>query len=88
MLFPQIGVVTKKRVARAHHLAENNREVSELLFSKHEQHVEPVTESNREGDSERQRKLARMQALRNKQHGPDEAQTLVVILGFLHKIFW
>ena len=69
-------------MARAHHLAEHNREVSGMLFSKHEQHVEPVAESNREGDAERQRKLARMQAIRNKQGGPDEAQTLMVIICF------
>ena len=54
-----------------------------MLFSKHEQHVEPVTESKREGDAERQRKLARMQAIRNIQGGPDEPQTLMVRVVFV-----
>ena len=70
-------MVTKKRVARAHHVAENNREVAALLFSKHE-NIEPIQESNREADSEKQRKLARMQAIRNLQGGPDDPKTLMV----------
>ena len=83
LFLKSLGMVTKKRVARAHHVAENNREVAALLFSKHEP-VEPVSESNREGDSERQRKLARMQAIRNIQGGPDEPKTLVVSEFLLH----
>ncbi|XP_045161165.2 nephrocystin-4-like isoform X2 [Mercenaria mercenaria] len=72
----EYGVPIKKRVARAHHVAENNREVAALLFSKREE-IEPVTESHREADSERQRKLARMQALRNQDGGIEKPQTLM-----------
>jgi hypothetical protein len=64
-------------VARAHHVAENNRDVASLLFSKREE-LEQVTESNREADSERQRKLARMAALRNLDGGIEKPQTLMV----------
>ena len=58
-------------------MAENNREVAQLLFSKQSE-IEPVTESNREADSERVRKLARMQALRNTDGGIEKPQTLMV----------
>ncbi|WAR15221.1 NPHP4-like protein, partial [Mya arenaria] len=70
------GLATKKRIARAHHLAENNREVAALLFSKHTE-LETVTESNREADSERQRKLARMAAIRNMEGSIEKPQTLM-----------
>ncbi|KAL4221030.1 Nephrocystin-4 [Mactra antiquata] len=70
------GVTVKKRVARAHHVAENNRDVAALLFSKRDE-VEPVSESNREADSEKQRKLSRMQALRNIEGGIEKPQTLM-----------
>ncbi|KAH3821253.1 hypothetical protein DPMN_123015 [Dreissena polymorpha] len=73
---PSTGLATKKRVARAHHMAESNREVAAMLFSKQPE-IEPITESNREVDSERQRKLARMAALRNQEGGIDKPQTLM-----------
>lgn len=72
------GMIVKKRVARAHHVAEHNPEVAQMLFSKREEH-EHVTESSREADSERKRKLARMQALRNVEGGIEKPQTLMAV---------
>ncbi|CAC5423619.1 NPHP4 [Mytilus coruscus] len=60
------GITPKKKVARAHHITESNREVAALLHS-HQDQVIPERDNNREGDSEKLRKLSRMEAVRQKE---------------------
>ncbi|XP_072022580.1 nephrocystin-4-like [Amphiura filiformis] len=52
----------QKRSYLASHMSETDRELATALLSKQERAV--LQEANREGDSKRQRKLARMQAVR------------------------
>ena len=79
---------------RAKHLAETNQELASLLFTRKES-VAPLEESNREADSEKKRKLARMQAVRAQQGIENVPQSLLVSgilflsnLLFFKKIFF
>ncbi|KAK3594431.1 hypothetical protein CHS0354_000253 [Potamilus streckersoni] len=70
------GQTKKKALSMAQHLAENNREVSSLLISR-KHIVEPCTvEAPHDTDAERQRKLARMNAIRNLQGEDNKGVTI------------
>ncbi|CAL1543175.1 unnamed protein product [Lymnaea stagnalis] len=78
---------TKKvRVARAKHLAENT-EVASLLFSDQKK-LEALTLNDddelvpREGDAERQRKLARLQAVKAKEATEEDNKNVTTIIGY------
>ena len=71
------GLTPKKKVARAHHIAESNREVASLLHSHQDQTV-PERDTNREGDSEKLRKLSRMEAIRQKEGIDNKFNTIMV----------
>lgn len=61
------GLASKKKVVRAHHIAEKNREIAQLLSTHNDQMIPEKDETPQEPDSEKRRKLARMEALRQKQ---------------------
>ncbi|CAG2201703.1 NPHP4 [Mytilus edulis] len=70
------GITPKKKVARAHHITESNREVAALLHS-HQDQVIPERDNNREGDSEKLRKLSRMEAVRQKEGIDNKFNTIM-----------
>ena len=61
------GLTSKKKVVRAHHIAEKNKELAQLLSTHNDQMIPEKDETPQEQDSEKRRKLARMEALRQKQ---------------------
>ncbi|KAJ8319810.1 hypothetical protein KUTeg_001397 [Tegillarca granosa] len=69
------GLVQKKNIARAHHLADHNREVAALLFSNKEQTIPEKDTSAAE--TEKNRKLARIQAVRQKEGMDNKFNTLL-----------
>ncbi|XP_005100301.1 nephrocystin-4 isoform X2 [Aplysia californica] len=84
-IIPPAG--TKKvRVARAKNLTEN-REVASLLFSEQKK-LEALTLGDeeelkpREGDAERQRKLARLQAVKAKEMPEEDNKAVTTIMGY------
>ena len=83
VLFVIVGLglanLRQMRSYLAAHMSETDRELATALLSKQEKAV--LQEANREGDSKRQRKLARMQALRQaKEQGTENGlgQSLMV----------
>ncbi|KAK3104423.1 hypothetical protein FSP39_001776 [Pinctada imbricata] len=70
------GLSPKKKVARAHHLAENNSEVAQLLFSHQDQTV-PEKDESHIGNSEKNRKIARMNLIRMQQGIDNKYNTLM-----------
>lgn len=77
-------------MARAKHLAEN-REVASLLFSE-QRKLEGLTLSDeemmpREGDAERQRKLARLQAVKALEQNEDDNKAVTTIIVSPQNIF-
>ncbi|KAI8794088.1 nephrocystin-4 isoform X1 [Biomphalaria glabrata] len=84
-VIPSAG--TKKvRVAKAKHLSEN-REVASLLFSE-QKRLDGTTINEddeimaREGDAERLRKLARLQAVKNKTAKEESNNGITTIIGY------
>lgn len=71
------GLSSKKKVVRAHHIAEKNKEIAQLLSTHNDQMVPEKDESSQEGDSEKKRKLARMEALRQKQGVDNKFNTVM-----------
>ena len=79
-VFCSVGLTPKKKVARAHHIADSNREVASLLHSHQDQTV-PERDTNREGDAEKLRKLSRMEAIRQKEGIDNKFNTIMVQLN-------
>ncbi|KAH9490048.1 Nephrocystin-4 [Bulinus truncatus] len=84
-IVPNAG--TKKvKVAKAKHLSEN-REVASLLFSEQKKLNDSMADdeneiTEREGDAERQRKLARLHAIKNKTALEENNNGITTIVGF------
>ena len=79
--------LTQKRSYLASHMSETDRELATALVSKQERAV--LQEANREGDSKRQRKLSRMQAVRQAKKDGDNGlgQSLMVRRKFCEGIW-
>ncbi|XP_062617587.1 nephrocystin-4-like [Saccostrea cucullata] len=60
------GLSSKKKVVRAHHIAEKNREVAQLLSTHNDQMIPEKDDGPQELDAETKRKLSRMEAVRQK----------------------
>lgn len=71
------GLASKKKVVRAHHIAEKNREIAQLLSTHNDQMIPEKDETPQEPDSEKRRKLARMEALRQKQGMDNKFNTVM-----------
>ncbi|XP_060072495.1 nephrocystin-4-like isoform X2 [Ylistrum balloti] len=70
------GMSQWKKIARAKHLADTNQEVQAMLTS-HKDQVVPEKDTNREGDSERNRKLSRIHAVRQAQGIDNKVNTIM-----------
>ena len=76
MLF--IEMTPMKKIARAQHLAETNREVKSLLFSHKDQTVPEKDTNNADMTAEKNRKLSRLHAVRQKEGVDNKVNTIMV----------